>query len=277
MLLSVIIPTYNRNEMLALCLAKLAPGSQALDAMHYEVIVSDDGLNNQAKGLIYENYPWVLWTEGPKRGPAANRNNGAKKSSGEWLVFTDDDCLPDRNWLMAFAKAIEEYPNIKAFEGAILPDDWNLLSADMAECPVNDKGGCFWSANITIERKFFQSIGGFDEQFRIAAQEDQDLQMRVLQQTSIAFIENAFVIHPVRTTQLFQAISQVPNRITNYLYYATKYRSKLGYTSKRQLVWERGIKMQAISCVNDLKKQHWKKALVALYNCMNYLPIYFKS
>ena len=199
----MIIPTCNRNELLGKCLDRLMPGAQTLPSEAYEVIVSDDGAGEAAESFCRQRYPWVRYVRGLRRGPAANRNNGASLAAGEWLVFTDDDCLPDAGWLHAYVRAIDAYPDCKAFEGAIWPDDWELLKKDMAECPVNTKGGCFWSANIMAEHQLFQSIGGFDEQFLIAAQEDQDLHWRLQALTPLAFVSKAQVIHPVRIQPFF--------------------------------------------------------------------------
>src|SRR5438552_17841427 len=103
MLISVIIPTCHRNDLLVRCLDGLAPGKQDLLPEHYEVIVSDDGSRSTAEKLIAGTYPWARWVTGPRRGPAANRNHGAKHARGEWLAFVDDDCLPDKGWLEAIA------------------------------------------------------------------------------------------------------------------------------------------------------------------------------
>jgi glycosyltransferase involved in cell wall biosynthesis len=111
--------------------------------------------------------------EGPKKGPAANRNKGAQTAKGKWLVFIDDDCLPDKELLLEYEKSIESNPAVKAFEGAIFPDNWELLKKDMAECPINIHGGYFWSANVCINKEIFFKINGFDEDFILAAQEDQ--------------------------------------------------------------------------------------------------------
>jgi len=184
----------------------------------FEVIVSDDGKNNEAKALVADHYPWAKWVEGPKRGPAANRNCGAKLAKGEWLVFTDDDCLPDVNWLKAYKDAIIQHPKCKAFEGAILPDDWDLLKKDMAECPVNTTGGCFWSANIMVEKKLFWEVGGFDEQFKIAAQEDQDLQNILLTKTAISFVPVSYVVHSVRYQPFFFIEKNKWERLKSYVY-----------------------------------------------------------
>ena len=67
-MISVIIPTCNRNELLGKCLDKLAPSVQSCHTV-YEVIVTDDSKENVAQQLIQTKYPWVAWTEGPKKGP----------------------------------------------------------------------------------------------------------------------------------------------------------------------------------------------------------------
>src|SRR5438045_1828179 len=105
-LLSVIIPTCNRPHLLAKCLERLEPGAQALPHERYEVIVSDDGAEHSAQRLIAAHFSWAIHAPGPRKGPAANRNNGARRGRNEWLVFSVDDCLPDHNWLSAYTDAI---------------------------------------------------------------------------------------------------------------------------------------------------------------------------
>lgn len=204
----MIIPTCNRNELLGKCLDRLMPGTQTLAADAYEVIVSDDGAGEGAKTFCRQHYPWVRYVRGPRRGPAANRNNGASIAAGDWLVFTDDDCLPDTGWLHAYLRAIAAFPDCKAFEGAIWPDDEELLKKDMAECPVNTKGGCFWSANIMVQRDLFKKIGGFNERFKLAANEDQYIMKMILPYTAITFVEQAKVVHGVRLPTLLEKISK---------------------------------------------------------------------
>jgi glycosyltransferase involved in cell wall biosynthesis len=106
-LLSVIVPTCHRSEDLAVCLDALRPQEQKNPCptpssieparwrdFSYEVIVTDDGSRSIAEALIRDVYPWVRWYPGPRRGPAANRNSGARKAEGEWVLFLDDDCVP---------------------------------------------------------------------------------------------------------------------------------------------------------------------------------------
>lgn len=257
MLFSVIIPTCQRNETLILCLERLSPDSQKLSSHQFEVIVTDDGPNEDAKSLIRKRFPWVKYTIGHRKGPAANRNNGARIASGKWLVFTDDDCLPDANWLQAFSVAINEHSSCKAFEGAILPDNWSLLKIDMAECPVNKDGGCFWSANIMVEKELFWQVSGFDECFKIAAQEDQDLKIRLERLTSILFIPASIVTHPVRIVKLHDRITMIEKQSYNWVKFIRKH-----YKEKQRVKLINGtIILHAKGSLNNLFSFNFQKAL----------------
>ncbi len=225
MKLSVIIPTCNRNDLLAKCLELLSPKNQTIKEL-YEVIVTDDSKDNISKALIEENYSWAKWVEGSKRGPAANRNNGAKSASGEWLIFIDDDCLPDKTLVETYSSAIKKDNGSLAFEGSIIPDNWYLMRKEMAECPINTDGNCFWSANICINSKLFCSIGGFDERFLIAAQEDQDIFLRLKNYTNIRFLKNCIVVHPVRYGSVIKKLDGIKIQFENWIYYTQKHSDK---------------------------------------------------
>ena len=193
--LSVIIPTCHRNALLAKCLDCLKPGVQTLTPDQYEVIVSDDGSQSTAEQMVREQYPWVRWTEGPRRGPAANRNHGARQARGRWLAFTDDDCLPTAGWLGAFAQASKER-GTRIFEGKTTCEAG--ISSPLYEAPVNLEGGQLWSCNFLIHADLFIEMGGFDEDY-IFYMEDVDLGERLRMRNEITyFVGEAIVDHPPR-------------------------------------------------------------------------------
>jgi len=197
-MLSVIIPTYNRNDLVAQCLKQLDPEVQSLSIDSYEVIVTDDSKQQQAKQFIEENYKWVKWIAGPQKGPAANRNNGARKALGEWLIFIDDDCLPDKRILKVYQTAISNNNETLVFEGCIKADGERQSLAE--ESPVNETGGYLWSCNFMINKNLFlNDLNGFDEHFPYAAMEDVELDLR-LKKKGIrkVFLKNAYVVHPWR-------------------------------------------------------------------------------
>ncbi len=198
-LLSVVVPTYRRPDLLELCLAKLAPEAQTTD-VPYEVIVSDDDATGSAQAALGERFPWVQWNQGPSKGPAANRNSGSARAQGEWLVFTDDDCLPEPGWLAAFHDAILANQSAQVLEGKTLPIGERRSLAEAA--PVNAEGGFLWSCNLAIHRSAFDQLGGFDEGFRHACMEDVDFADRIrAARLEIVFVEKALILHPWRTAK----------------------------------------------------------------------------
>jgi GT2 family glycosyltransferase len=195
MIFSVIIPTYHRNDLLAKCLDCLSPNVQILDADQYEVIVSDDGHDSNAKEMIKQNYPWVKWVAGPRKGPAANRNNGVRYAQGEWLVFTDDDCLPDPQWLISFFESLK--PDTWVYEGKTICN--TLITSPLQHAPINMTGGYLWSCNMMVQRSLFFDLKGFDENFSYPHLEDVDFRDRIQKQCyTFLFVDKAIVNHPAR-------------------------------------------------------------------------------
>ena len=196
---SVVIPTRNRPELLARCLDRLAPGAQALPADQYEVIVTDDGDDDQTRRLLAERYPWCRYTGGPRRGPAANRNHGVSAVLGEWLTFTDDDCVPSSGWLAALDRAVR--PGAEVYEGRTTCVGG--VPSPMYFAPINSDGGYLWSCNMMVATTLFWSMGGFDERFPHAHMEDVDFRERVKQLgKTLVFVPEAIVDHPARPVAL---------------------------------------------------------------------------
>jgi GT2 family glycosyltransferase len=197
MLFSIIIPTCHRNDLLAVCLERVAASVQRIGTDRCEIIVTDDGSASTAEAMLRQRFPAVRWVAGPRRGPAANRNHGARAAVGEWLVFTDDDCLPDPGWLPAYLTVAGAAPALQVMEGRTWADRPQTHPLEIS--PVNHAGGNLWSCNFAIRRECFLALGGFDERFPYAAMEDMELNAR-LQKRGInpRFVADASVLHPWR-------------------------------------------------------------------------------
>lgn len=194
---SIIIPTCNRADLLAQCLSHIAIALQQPGVPPAEVWVTDDSAGTETETMLRKAFPQVFYTRGPRRGPAANRNNGARLAAGIWLVFLDDDCLPAPGLLKAYAEAIHAEPEQWIFEGAILPV--GEQTAFNQECPVNTTGGNLWSCNFCISRLHFIQLQGFDETFPFPAMEDMDLHCRAAAVQPLRFVPAAQVLHPWKT------------------------------------------------------------------------------
>lgn len=216
--ISIIIPTCNRNDLLAKCLDEIDIQRQALLDHTVEVIVSDDSESYAAEKLIESKYSWVRWVAGPQKGPAANRNNAVKASKGEWLVFTDDDCLPQISWLSSYIDAIKANCPIEILEGRTIADREKQRFDE--ESPINENGNNLWSCNFAIKSSLFKSLGGFDESFPFAAMEDVDFYLRAREVADIKFIEEALIIHPWRKVKPFRKLSM---HLKSHRHFARKY------------------------------------------------------
>jgi len=213
---SVVIPTYHRNDLLVKCLDCLAPGRQTIPADQYEVIITDDGCQATAETIVLEYYPWAKWEAGPRLGPASNRNKGATYAQAEWLVFTDDDCLPDPQWLEAYREAIAAETACLVFEGRVYVERPRRSFGETA--PVNESGGYLWSCNFAIHRQLFEFLGGFDERFPYAAMEDVDLKLRITKsKQKFIFVKKAAVCHPWRYKGGWEQLKKRQESVLLYL------------------------------------------------------------
>jgi GT2 family glycosyltransferase len=197
-MISVVIPTCHRNDLLARCLDRLAPGVQTFAPDQYEVVVTDDGSRSTSEKLIHDNYTWARWVQGPRHGPAANRNFGARSTGNPWIAFTDDDCIPESGWLEGFASAVTD--RFAVYEGKTTCNGG--IESPLYDAPVNLTGGGLWSCNMMVRRDVFEQMGGFDESFPHPHMEDTDFRERLLAAgIPFQFVPNAAVDHPPRPLQ----------------------------------------------------------------------------
>jgi GT2 family glycosyltransferase len=195
---SIIIPTYKRFDNLFECLNCLSfyfePDNQVQLGVAIQVIVSDDAQDPELQALLLKRFPWCIYTPGPSRGPSANRNNGARVASYQWLVFTDDDCLPQPGWIETYASAVDKCDVMEGRTSAA-----GRRTRMDEECPINEVGGFLWSCNFAIKRVLFLQMAGFNEDFPAAAMEDVELNARVNYAClRRMFLTNAVVLHPWR-------------------------------------------------------------------------------
>jgi GT2 family glycosyltransferase len=180
---SIVIPTQDRPEQVTGLLEALA--NLDVSGISVEIVVVNDGGNPEPLAEIdWESLgiPTRL-VHGPGGGPAAARNHGAAVARGAMLVFTDDDCRPERDWLREFVRAHRHHPEA-LLGGATsngLPDNrWSAASeaiVAMARRFYNHRpdGATFFpSNNMAVSAARFRRIGGFSEEYPFAA-EDREL------------------------------------------------------------------------------------------------------
>ena len=108
--ISIIIPTYNRPKQLATCLESLTKLDYPRDS--FEVIVVDDGSKTQLESVVnpFSGQLDITLIRQINNGAASARNTGAKQAKGQFIAFTDDDCMPSADWLRAIAARFKNAP-----------------------------------------------------------------------------------------------------------------------------------------------------------------------
>jgi glycosyltransferase involved in cell wall biosynthesis len=217
---SVVIPTYNRPDLLHRCLQKLV--NQTFEKNEYEIIVVSDGPDETTKLKVSEykgSLVSVLYCSLPfKQGPAAARNLGWKSAKGILIAFTDDDCLADKNWLNEIWNFYNNEAEV-AYTGRVIvpiskhPTDFEINASRLETAE-------FVTANCICTKEALIKVAGFDERFKAAWREDSDLHFKLLEQ-NIPIYKNpkAIVVHPVRSANWGVSIKEQKKSLYNALLY----------------------------------------------------------
>ena len=110
---SVIVPTYDRPEHIAACIASLRQIERPGGTL--EIVIVNDGGSALPTGISDDSDGCIVRViEQANAGPAAARNTGSMIARGALLAFTDDDCRPEPGWLVAFDAALRAQPDALA-------------------------------------------------------------------------------------------------------------------------------------------------------------------
>ena len=236
---SVVIPSYNRKDHLV----------RALDALtrqtfpDFEVVVIDQSDPPIEIPEVYQRKLNVRCVYSEERGPALARNKGIREARGHIVGFTDDDCIPEADWLEKAARHFDERP-LAGLEGSIRSEKlgdpkWRTVSN------VGSEGVGFMTANMFYRRDLLLRVDGFDETFH-DFREDTDLAWRVMEFGEIPHAADVVVFHPPhpttveRESQMERAkmfrldpllLERHPNRYIQLLCMEGHYRNKPGFWS----------------------------------------------
>ncbi|MBS1811268.1 MAG: glycosyltransferase family 2 protein [Acidobacteria bacterium] len=201
--LSVVIPTYGRPDRVINLVKQLL--DQNIDPSSYEVIVVDDGsplpVAPAIEAQCFQTAVFVRCLRQENSGPAVARNLGANSSSGEFILFVDDDMVVPRDFLRGHLETQHEFG-----PGAVVSHfDWKLDLVPTAfnnwfkkqvaswgggGLPINLKplldekvyeviDGVVTAASLSVHRDTFVQLNGFDLGYSAASCEDQDFGRRL--------------------------------------------------------------------------------------------------
>jgi GT2 family glycosyltransferase len=229
MLFSIIIATCGRPERLAVNLQAVGKAIQVSGLAHHVIVVDNapdfDARKTVAECAAQASFP-VRYLQSSPRNKSAALNVGIAAADTEWLAFTDDDTLPDPDWLVQGA-LFAQRGDCRVFGGRVQPaapdvppPAW-LTPGRSGRIPL--LGGAFvrytpmtssgllgpsdpipFGANVFVRRDMFRDHGGYDERLWVLCGkaalgvDDGEFGVRLKNAGEpIGYCHEALVVHPV--------------------------------------------------------------------------------
>lgn len=192
--ITVVIPTYNRYELLKRALKSVL--EQLYQAK--EIIIVDDGSSDNTS-QIQKDFPTIKYVYQANKGVSSARNTGVKNATCEWIAFldSDDEFVQDKlKKQVEFHKKNLEYLIsytdeiwIKNNQEIIIPKKFQKTGTDLFE-----KNLSFCNiapSSVLVHKTVFDKVGFFDEALDVC--EDYDMWLRILLEFDIGLIDEKLI------------------------------------------------------------------------------------
>lgn len=211
---SVVVPVYNGAATILRTVECLL--NQALPPI--EIIIVDDGSTDDTAEVLKPFEHRITYRFKKNGGPASARNLGVQLASGEFVAFTDSDCLPDRDWLRRLVAGFDS-DEIAGVGGSVKSVDESLIGeyVDMLRLlePAENQSGeieYLITANACFRKDALLAAGLFDERFRKPGGEEPALCRRIRELGfEFRFADKAVILHRHR-----QTVGSLLRTISNY-------------------------------------------------------------
>ena len=196
MKISVVIPTFNRNSLVARAIDSVL--KQSLNP--YEIIVVDDGSDDGTSEMIQNKYNSIKLIRQQNNGVSAARNKGIKHAKGDWIGLLDSDDEWTEKKLENQADRLIKTPE---YDFCHTNEIWIRNGVRVNQRKKHKKYGgyifgkcldiCRISPSSVLFRKnILDRIGWFDSQLPVC--EDYDLWLRITSEYRILFIDEPLII-----------------------------------------------------------------------------------
>ena len=193
--ISVVIPTYNRIELLKRSIDSVI--NQTIKPS--EIIIVDDGSNDGTEAMVKNKYDSLKLITQKNKGASAARNSGIKASSGEWICFLDSDDEWKNDKLEKQITAATNNSDYKFFHSNEI---WIKNGKRINQKKKHKKYGgdifkkcldmCRISpSSVLIEKNIFEEIGFFNENLVVC--EDYELWLRICDKYEVFFIDEPLI------------------------------------------------------------------------------------
>lgn len=200
---TVVIPVYNAEKTVGRTIESLLAQN---GAEHLEIIAVNDGSSDNTPNIL-EQHP-VLVLHQPNSGPAAARNHGFREARADIIIFTDSDCIPQPGWLKHMTAPFEN-PEISGVKGVYITRQKSLV-ARFVQLEFEERYRMLEklqyidfvdSYSAAFRKSALVHVGGFDESFPKADNEDVDLSFKLAAAGfKMVYAPNAVLEHTHPTT-----------------------------------------------------------------------------
>lgn len=200
---SIVVPVYNRAELIQPCLTSLMAQTYPRD--RFEIILVDDGSTDTTVACAQELLRGWQGTfqivQKPNGGPASARNAGFRASQSDVIAFIDSDCIAEIDWVEKLIDTLA--PQDAAGVGGplmnVVPPGWvagYLNETSFFRHRVkHGKVDYLLTANVAFRRSALVAVNGFSEYPGVWA-EDADLSFRLIQSGhALLLTEQGLVTH----------------------------------------------------------------------------------
>jgi GT2 family glycosyltransferase len=174
---SIIVPTISKDSILV----DLHDWFLKLDVLNCELIIIDQW-HFSRKNLFQIKNKNILYLFNERKGLSLNRNIGIKASRGRWLIFLDDNCWFEKNYISVAKKYFKNNPDDGIVFSKILDEEKintnrvrdkrkniNLISIDAGSAP-----GMIVRKDLALSKLFDEEMGiggkyGSCEEFDLVA------------------------------------------------------------------------------------------------------------
>ena len=237
---SVVVATFNRRDDLFRLLNSLK--QQTTPADQFEIIVACDGSTDGTIEMVRQFQALcgnLRLLELSNRGPAAARNAAAREARGQYLAFTDDDCVAAPDWLAQILEAFRDTDTV-AIQGRTTTDRAGRSPLTHEIEILRDATKTVPTCNAAYVRSVFEAAGGFDENFPFAHDEDTDLAWRVEDFGKIRYVPAVHINHPPRRDTFWKRARWVRVWQSDFLLFQknpVKYRRYIGRSPWWTIYW----------------------------------------
>jgi len=302
-LISVVIPTYNRKERLIRCLDSVAEN----DLQDCEVIVVDDGSTDGTGNVISEKYQWVYLVCQQNSGVSRARNHGMEIASGLFVAFLDSDDLwyPERLAIMKKVLAVlpqqvdiifNDMDSLVGIHGdsvsysdkyfgiprqPLVDAMQNSFAVYTGKCDIDVKfgnvykelisGNILQPSNVLLRHQAFVEDGGFREDFRVA--NDSEYFLRLSMRREIAYVP--IILTTLEPPIMLDSLSNRENsieKITNMLFAIQTHHDYCKTQQIRSILLDRKSELQALLAYHYLSDLNNKNARIAYKGAITTRP-----